>query len=120
MTADCATQATLLCAAAVPRPQMHRPQQSSRAGSSTQCPVLSIRLRQAPARACASFRNRNATPARPFSVPLGAGLSGGDDKHPGHVVGAVAVLGPRLGEPGVLESAATVRQPQQMVEYRSR
>ena len=28
------------------------------------------------------------------------GFSGGDDKHPGHVVGAVAVLGPRLGETG--------------------
>ena len=47
---------------------------------------------------------------------IGVGLSGGDDKDTGDVVGAVAVLGPGLGEPSVLESATTVRQPQQMVE----
>ena len=52
---------------------MHRPQASSRAGSSTQRPALSIRLRQAPVRACASFKNRNAIPARPFSVRSGPG-----------------------------------------------
>ena len=66
--------------------------------------------------ACASFKNRTAIPARPFTWPLGVGLSGGDDKDPGHVVGAVAVLGPGFGETGVLEGAATVCQPQQMVE----
>jgi hypothetical protein len=33
---------------------------------------------------------------------LGAGLSGGDDEHPRYVVGAVTMLGQRLGEPSVL------------------
>ena len=89
---------------------MHRPQASSVAGSSVQWPLLSIRLRQAPVRACASFRNRSAIPARPLSRALGVGFAGGDNKHAGHVVGAVAVLGARLGETGVLEGAATIRQ----------
>src|ERR1700682_4497448 len=51
---------------------------------------------------------------------LGVALSGGDDKDTGHVVGAVAALAPGLGQQSVLEGAATVGQPQQMVEYRSR
>ena len=38
-------------------------------------------------------------------------LSGGDDENPGHVVGAVAMLGPRFGEKGVLERAASVCHP---------
>lgn len=33
---------------------------------------------------------------------LGAGLSAGDDEHPRYVVGAVTMLGQRLGEPSVL------------------
>ena len=41
-------------------------------------------------------------PCQTVQCALGAGLSGGDDKHPRHVVGAIAVLGQRLGEPGVL------------------
>ncbi len=57
------TAATSLWAAAVPRPHRQRPQQSSTAGSSSQMPALSMRLRQAPFKACASFRNRIATPA---------------------------------------------------------
>ena len=76
------------------------PQASSRAGSSTQCPVLSIRL-CAPVRACASFKNRNAS-RHTVQRSLGAGLSGGDDEHPRYVVGAVTMLGQRLGEPSVL------------------
>ena len=49
---------------------------------------------------------------------LRVGLSGGDNEDPGHVVGAVAVFGPGLGETGVLEGAATVCHSQQMVESR--
>ena len=120
ITANLRTKLTSLWAAAVPSPQMHRPQQSSRVGSSVHRPALSIRLRQAPLRACASFKNRTALPARPFNIRISVGLSGGHHEHPGHVVGAVAVLGPGLGETSVLEGAATIRHPQQMGEYRGR
>ena len=119
-TANLRTMPTSLWAAAVPSPQMHRPQWSSVVGSSVQRPLRSIRLRQAPLYACASFKNRTASPARPFTGAVGVGLSGGHDEHPGHVVGAVAVLGPGFGEAGVLEGAATVGQPQQMVEVGGR
>ena len=37
------------------------------------------------------------------------GLAGGDDEHPGHVVGAVAMLPAGLGQAGVLEGGAMVR-----------
>ena len=55
-------------------------------------------------------------PGETVHLAFGVGFSGGDDKYPGHVVGAVAVLGPGFGEMGVLERAATVCQSQQMVE----
>ena len=93
MTANWRTKPTSLWAAAVPSPQMHRPQQSSVDGSSVQRPVLSIRLRQAPVSACASFKNRTRNTGETVQRPLRVGLSGGDNEHPGHVVGAVAVLG---------------------------
>ena len=111
---------TSLWAAAVPSPQMHLPQWSSVVGSSVQRPLRSIRLRQAPLNACASFKNRTRNPGETVHLAFGVGFSGGDDKDPGHVVGAVAVLGPGFGEAGVLECAATVCQSQQMVEVRRR
>ena len=43
---------------------------------------------------------------------VGVGLSGGDDEHASHVIGAVAVLGPGVRETGVLEGAATIGHPQ--------
>jgi hypothetical protein len=46
------------------------------------------------------------------------GLAGGDDEHPGHVVGAVPVLTAGLGQAGVLEGGAMVRHPQQVREHR--
>ena len=46
------------------------------------------------------------------------GLAGGDDEHPGHVVGAVPVVTAGLGEAGVLEGGAMVRHPQQVREHR--
>lgn len=45
-------------------------------------------------------------------------LSGRDNEDSGHVVRAVAVVGIGFGGIGVLEGAATVRHPQQMVESR--
>jgi hypothetical protein len=46
------------------------------------------------------------------------GLAGGDDEHPGHVVGAVAVLATRVGEQRMFEGGAVVRHPKQMGERR--
>ena len=62
-----------LWAAAVPRPQMHLPQWSSVVGSSVQRPLRSMRFRHAPLYACASFKNRIASPARPFTGPSASG-----------------------------------------------
>ena len=97
---------------------MHRPQWSS-SGRLVGPVARAVHPVTAGAAVAPARRSRTATPspARPFSVRVGVGFSGGDDEHPGHVVGAVAVLGPGLGEAGVLEGAATVRQPQQMVEF---
>ena len=44
------------------------------------------------------------------------GLPGGDDEHPGHVVGAIAVFAAGFGQAGVLKSGTVVRHPQQMCE----
>ena len=57
---------------------------------------------------------------KPVDFPTRVGLSSGDDENPGHVVGAVAVLGPGFGETGMLERAATVCQMQQVVESQVR
>ncbi|KDO99498.1 MULTISPECIES: hypothetical protein [Mycobacterium avium complex (MAC)] len=47
-------------------------------------------------------------------------ISGGDNKHPRHVIGAVTVLGQGFGEPRVHQCATTVGQPQQVIENRRR
>ncbi len=70
--------------------------------------AVSLRLVQEPQR----------NPCEPVDSALGVGFAGGDHKHAGHIVGAVAVLGARLGQTGVLEGAASIRQMQQMVEAR--
>ena len=95
---------------------MHLPQWSSVVGSSVQrplavhpisaCTVVRLRLVQEPHR----------KPGETVHRAVGVGFSGGHDKHAGHVVGAVTVLGPGFGEARMLEGAATVCQPQQMVE----
>ena len=72
----------------------------------TACTVVRLRLVQEPHR----------KPGETLHRAVGVGFSGGHDKNAGHVVGAVTVLGPGFGEARVLEGAATVCQPQQMVE----
>ena len=111
---------TSLWAAAVPSPQMHLPQQSSsgRLVSPTAAAVHPVAAGTAVCLRLVQEPQRN--PGETVHSRSGVGLSGGDNKDPGHVVGAVAVLGPGFGETGVLEGAATVRHPQQMVEYRGR
>jgi hypothetical protein len=47
-------------------------------------------------------------------------VSGGDNKQPRRMVGAVTRVGQRLGKPHVLQSATTVRQSQEMIEDRGR
>ncbi|BBX09899.1 hypothetical protein MAIC_47020 [Mycolicibacterium aichiense] len=41
----------------------------------------------------------------------GAGLTGRDDEHAGHVVSAIAVLGPRFVKTRMLKGPAMVRHP---------
>ena len=58
-----------------------------------------------------------ALPASPFSAPDAFGFAGGDDEHPGHVVGAVTVLAAGLGQAGVLKGGAVVGHSQQVCEH---
>ena len=47
------------------------------------------------------------------------GFAGGDDEHPGHVVGAVPVFAAGYRHAGVLEGGAMVRHAQQVREHRT-
>ncbi len=49
---------------------------------------------------------------------VGCRFAAGDQECAGHVVEAVAVLRPRLGEQRVLEQPVSARQPAQVVEHR--
>jgi hypothetical protein len=49
---------------------------------------------------------------------VGPTISGRDHKRPRHIVGAVTIFGPRLGQSRMLQTSAPVGQSQQMIEYR--
>ena len=107
-----------LCERAVPNPEMLLPQQSSSAGGSSQAPTRFIRFRHRPCESNASRRNLKLSIARLRHRRCTASFPGGNAEHSGHVVGAVAVLGPGLAEEGVLERAAFVGHGEEVAEVR--
>ena len=97
---------------------MHRPQWSSVVGWSVQFPAL---VHPVAAGAVVGLRVVQELQGLAGEALHGArrvGLAGGDDEHPGHVVGAVPVLAAGLGHAGVLEGGAMVRHSQQVREHR--
>ena len=97
---------------------MLRPQQSSNAGKSSQDPFRSIRFRHLPWASSAPSRNLTLSSAKSRTCRCKVWLPGRNDKDTCHVVCAVPVLGSRLAEKGVLESAALVCHGDEVVEVR--
>ena len=118
ITANLRTRLTSLWAAAVPSPQMHPAPVVIRGrliGPTTRVvhpvaagAVIGLRVVQ----------ERQGLAGEAVHHTGRVGLAGGDDEHPGHVVGAVAVLATGFGQAGVLEGGAVVRHAQQMREQR--
>ena len=93
MTASLRTRLTSLWAAAVPSPQMHRPQWSSVVGSSVQSARAVHPVAAGAVVGLCVVQERSGLAGEAVQRAVRLGLSGGDNEHPGHVVGAVAVLG---------------------------
>ena len=104
-------------AAAVPSAHSARPQWSSTVAASVQRPATSRRLwnRPRPSWAKSGEPQVGRRPARRPGA-TGRGCAGRHDEPAGDVVEAVAVLGPRLGEQGVLEQPDRRAEVGQVVE----